>query len=249
MIRRPVSVEAERLMRAAGLIEELVAFREHGPTDRRVRVRAIDLAVANCAAWCAVSVPGTSGDASRGGSSSPTEESERAEAAKVSRRAGIDTVRFSSLTKRVERDLRRLLTIRSELTDRIRQIERDCRDLERMLAPYTETVDHSRLPSSDAVPGCVSCARLQPGTGTGHFAPAAPPDPHGVKRWGAALAESVASLGLCRFCRFHAVENARQVGDVEVGVRHFVALEAVDRLHRDGEQAAGRWLAKQEGTR
>lgn len=87
---------------------------------------------------------------------------------------------------------------------------------------YTAPVDTSKLPKkADTIPGCVSCARTKrkgPLTLGGHFA---------------AIANRYAAERLCRWCGDHHRTGA------------LPPVEACDIYHRQGAQAAGRWLARQ----
>lgn len=122
--------------------------------------------------------------------------------------------------------------------------------MRRIVAVATVPLDLSQIPGEDDLPGCRSCARKSgkpPKQIGGHFNPVADPNPHGAKRWGKALAESVEALPLCTFCRGHAVAAAQAAGAAEVTSKHYPPVKACDVLHRDGsESAAGRWLAKRE---
>lgn len=91
---------------------------------------------------------------------------------------------------------------------------------------YTAPIDTSKLPKkTETIPGCVSCARTKkkgPLTLGGHFA---------------AIAERYATDRLCRWCGDHHRAGA------------LPPIEACDIYHRQGAQAAGRWLARQQAPK
>lgn len=90
---------------------------------------------------------------------------------------------------------------------------------------YTAPIDTSKLPKpADTIPGCVSCARTKkkgPLTLGGHFSPVSERPAYQAKQ-------------LCRWCGDH-----DRVGSLP-------PVEAIDIYHRQGPQAAGRWLAQQQ---
>lgn len=90
--------------------------------------------------------------------------------------------------------------------------------LRAIVARYTVPIDHSKLPAPDAgIPGCTSCARTDTKRRLGpHFAP---------------VTDRYATDGLCRWC-----------GDVRANYGVLPPLDAIDVYHRQGAQAAGRYL-------
>lgn len=90
---------------------------------------------------------------------------------------------------------------------------------------YTKTIDHTQLPKpEETIPGCVSCARTKkkgPLTIGGHFAPIYENRPYHRTEH------------LCRWCGDHQLVNGT-----------LPPIEACDVYHREGAQAAGRWLTR-----
>ena len=113
----------------------------------------VDLAAQRIEEHVPLGVPGTSGDSTRGGSSSPTELEDRIEAARVGRQAALDAEKLGVLVK----------TIKRASTDLLLLVQRQ-----------TSTLHPDKLPAKD--PGCVSCARTEVRRGErigGHFGPVA----------------------------------------------------------------------------
>lgn len=92
----------------------------------------VAVAVAHLEAWTPTASPGTSGDSTRGGTSSPTEDEERVEDRIVARRAETGRLRIMELSKRIATDLA---------------------ELQRLCVWATETIDPRKLPP-DVTPGC-----------------------------------------------------------------------------------------------
>lgn len=104
-------------------------------------------------------------------------------------------------------------------------------ELVRLTARNAETVHPDKLPSDEEAPGCRSCARTGYGKGAplvGHFAP---------------VREDVKGHKLCDWCYRHALAAANEAGR-PIGRDYWPPIEACDIFHRQGPQAAGRWLAK-----
>lgn len=192
-------------------------------------VTFVDLAARQANDRAADTAPGTSTDASRGGSSSVTAKEDSIEAARVSRQAAKDATRLPDIVAQLDH-------LASELYD--------------MVVRQTRVVDHEQLTlTSEGLPGCRSCARVSHKKGVkagGHFQPAMPeatettPDGKTIK--GNALA---ASLGLCRWCFEVATVVALEEGLTPscIGREHWPPIEACDRYHRESPQAAGRFVS------
>lgn len=225
--------------------EKLLEKRKVGTADKPRSVPLVDLAWEYIEARLPSHPPATSQGFERGGSSSPREVEDAMEGARLERQVIADHSRLPQLVRQWTElgvHLARLLSL-------VDEFERLGSELYVLAVRNTATVNPDTLPKeSEGIPGCVSCARPQDRRlpNSGHFAPVALEDPHGPRRWGAALAESVKDTALCSFCRHVAVASARRRGGREVLPDDWPPLKAVDLLHRIGEQAAGRWLAKTE---
>lgn len=219
---------SDRLHRSLTDLEQVLAKKQVGRADATTHVRLVDLAAKNIEERLPDRSPSLHSVVS-GGTRSERELEDRDDEARITRRLLEDSRRLPKIT---------------------REIERLSRELYFLVVRNTQTVSRpEELPAdTEGLPGCVSCARPQNPrlAGSGHFAPVALPDPHAAKRWGEQIAESLDALALCSFCRRHAAAEAKKRGAAEVTPVHFPPLKAVDELNRVSEQAAGRWLAKQE---
>ena len=144
---------SNRLSQAHTDLEQVLTTITRGTTDRPRHIRRIDLADEHLDQWADIINRTSSTGPERGGTSSPRETEDRAEARALATRIRTDTDRFTELVKKI----------------RI-----DCHELYLLVLRYTEPVDSSKLPADTTVPGCISCARTR-GTGAtkigGHFAP------------------------------------------------------------------------------
>lgn len=131
---------------------------ERGTKAKPVRVRAFDLAVANCVAWIAEQT--SSSDGERGGSSSPVEVEDRAEARAAHRQALIDVDVFAGYAVDAEVQARILVRTSDPLVavEAAVALDSDCRRLAQVVARYVVPIDHAKLPPTD--PACSSCARV-----------------------------------------------------------------------------------------
>ena len=153
----------------------------------------------------------------RGGSSSPVELAERVEDRKVGSQAVKDLIVFDRLLPGFHAEL----VIAFHSGGPTRELARVAQELAALVSRYTRTVDHGLLPK-DVTPGCRSCARLgRTKTKPGHFEPLSEQ-------------ERFAKKGLCTWCGRHTVRGVLPL------------LDAVDIRVRQGDHAAGRWLARNE---
>lgn len=193
-----------------------------GTADRPRHPRIIDLALQRMTEWANTTPPPhTSGP--HGGTTSPTETNERIEDQHVGHNATLDHQTALTLIHSIAVATERLhaLTLR-----------------------YTKTIDHTKLPKpEDTIPGCVSCARTKKKNGVnyGGFFRVIDEKNYPHER-------------LCRWCGDHARADAveRHLPPVELddgstrkAMGDYPPIEAVDILHRQTEQAAGKWLAEQ----
>lgn len=211
-----MSRESDVIAHAVMLLEQSVTFTTNGTADKPRRVRRLDLALEHMADWAARLLPR---DGQRGGSSSPTETEDRVEAQRLGHSLRQD---------------------RAKLAEHLKNLNHAARGIYDITARYVETIDYSKLPSEERIPGCVSCARVETVKGIrlgGHFWPIVPEkDEYGehgklVQRGNAeAHAEK-----LCRWC----FEKKRATGELP-------PVQACDIYHTQSPAMAGRWLAKQE---
>lgn len=165
--------------------------------------------------WQSHTLP--SGD-ERGGSSSPTEASERDEARRVSHQATKDAQAFPRLLS----DFHQELVIAFHSQEVTKPLTKAAQHLAVAVSRYTRTVNHDDLPKQDP-PGCTSCARLNTWK---HWKQ--------DKVWQPLSDQDrYASKGLCSWCGKHSTAS------------ELVVIEAVAIRHAKGEHHAGRWLAKQ----
>lgn len=116
--------------------------------------------------------------------------------------------------------------------DIIDQMERLSRELALAVTRAVVTIDPDDVPIENVIPGCLSCARKRYRKGRkvgGHFA---------------AIREDVKGHRLCDWCYRHALAVAKEKKD-RIKPEYWPPLEACDIYHRQGAQAAGRWLAQQ----
>lgn len=211
-----------------GDIDALLAKEAVGTADAIRHFTHIDLAAAIILARIPLSAPGTSGDASRGGSSSPIEEEDRSEAGRLTRQAIADNDALPQTVRALKNATTAALAIPALLDELIRLWKRN-----------TAVIDHSKLPRE--IPGCASCGR------SGNFSPIVE---HKIaaKVRGTAAADRALEQRLCRWCWDHSVAHAEADGRdaTEIGERDRPPKEACDIMHRQSPRAAGRWLAERE---
>jgi len=111
-----------------------------------------------------------------------------------------------------------IATDAARIDELLHDTARNIAALRYICARYTIPIDHSRLPSADTgIPGCTSCARIDTKRRLGpHFSP---------------VANRYTTANLCRWC-----------GDVRHNYGTLPPLDAIDVYHRQGAQAAGRYL-------
>ena len=197
-----MTLEENRLSRAHTAMKLLLGKRTNGTTDNPRRVAIIDLAVEHAEAWAGIAVPT---DGERGGSSNPRDRDEAEEIRRVHTLAVKAADRLPEICKAVDELMR-------EAYDTVQRL--------------TSTVDPKKLPKKEAVPGCLSCKRVEERNDIkigGHFAP---------------VYEKSKNSGLCRWC-----------WDVKQATGQWPPVKAIDLYHRQGARAASKWLASNESAK
>ena len=197
-----MSHDYDRLSRARTDLEQILRPVEH-------RKRRLDLARVHLKEWQSVAPPPWD-RGPVGGSSSPAELEDRA----------------------AERQIASGITRDSQtLPDLVKRIERDCRQLQALVARWADPAVLDHAPPGPA--GCRSCARIARRKGAqigGHFAP---------------VRESCPGHHLCDWCYRHALAVA-SMRDGSISREDWPPVQACDVFHRQGGQAAGRWLARRQ---
>lgn len=173
--------------------------------------------------WCAVHMPPTSEE--RGGSSSPVEVAERVEDRRVAAQAARDIQVLPTLREAFEAEL----VLAKYAGSPTRELAKVAEDLARIVARYTQPVDHTLLPKDS--PSCRSCARPGKVGGVQY---------EGHK--GVDVFDLAKKHGLCRFCYRYATADAKAKG--KKGIGQFPPVDIIDVLHTKGARAAGIALAR-----
>lgn len=218
-----------RLERSRKDLLYVLAEVEVGTRDRPVKVRRFALAVRHMDDWLSQALPK---HGVRGGTSSPVESDDRAEAAR--------------LTNQILRDASRLPVVLLTATSSTHagEFSTAVAELYAITVRYSETIHPNKFPTD--IPGCRSCAREQTKNAKdGHFSPVVD-EAIARKVHGKDAAALALKVGLCRWCWDHALAASDKDGHPgRITRRYWPPLGAIDRYHRHGPQAAGRWLAEQ----